>query len=287
LQGNSNAFHYCDYSDRIDSLIDALSIDPDDVQGLKDYFKTIYYVDDDYGKTRYLIYNTGGGSTAINQYTGVDGSNEDLLILDWAYDVLMSTPEGYNFVACSHIPTGLDWDGDTPGSTPIASSRQSFPSLIAAVKSKRSLTVSYPDIGSLSVWTGTSSQTFDFANAPDLGVVMIIGGHYHIDSAVIGGFSSTSSLDRSHFSGTQAAFNATAYECYQSATAAENGHRAYELPIIYTQHDAYIHNDVEHSYPKTYGTITEQSFDVVTITPGGNIALTRFGAGYDRTVTIH
>lgn len=288
-QGCDSRFHYCDfYDDRIDQIKGDLGMTDADAEKMKQYFRTCYYLDDDNGKTRYIVYNTGAGNggSGITQFISSDitGSYEELLVIEWMYSVLMSTPEGYNVVACTHIPAGLGWD--SPAETPVSAVRKRFACIFPAMKAKSQLTISFgSSVANIDRWCDPT-LTLDFSNAPDIGTLLIMGGHYHVDTFAVFGFHGAPT-SYTNVSGKQYEINGTSLTCYQKSDTPVSGeHKAFEVPIIITQHDAYTKNSMSLSHQMTKDTITEQVVDVVTICPNGDIALTRIGAGNDRYVTI-
>ena len=289
MQGCDSRFHYCDfYDDRIDALGVSEGMTSEQVAKMKEYFRTCYYVDDIEGKTRYIVYNTGAGNydgeSGIQTFISEDVSStfEEFLILEWLYDVLMSVPAGYKVVICSHIPCNVGWEN--PTDKPISSNRTALMYILLSFVRKMNASVYIPNtVSDIEKWCNRS-LTFDFRDAPETGTVLIMGGHYHIDTFVAVGLGSN--LGQSYIGGTQSDINATALTVAQSADELTTGHRRNEIPIIITQHDAYTKNSMARSHTMELGTITEQVVDVVTIKDNGDIALTRIGAGNDRYVTV-
>jgi len=289
-QGCDNRFHYCDYYDgRIDSMASSKGMTVEQVAALKQYFRTCYYVDDAEGKTRFIIYNTGAGEGGSGITTFIDsyirGSFEELLIIEWIYDVLMHTPTGYNVILSTHIPGDFSWDSDNE--TFLSSIRAKFAAVVAGMKARKNVTVYLPNpISDYSWWGGESTMHFNYTYAPVVGIVAVIGGHAHVDKFGRYGFTDTS-YTTSKFGSITSAVNALSYTCHQSSDEYVQGERyVAEVPVILSQHDAYTKNSGPYSHTMELGTITEQVVDVVTITPEGNIALTRIGAGNDRLLTI-
>ena len=286
-QGCDARFHYCDfYDNKIDAMQTAKGMTDEQVSRLKQYFRTCYYVDDVEGKARYIIYNTGAGDggSGITEFIDsyITGSFEELLVIEWMYEVLMHTPTGYNVILCTHIPGDFSWS--TGGTSILSSVRQKFAACIAGMKAKQVVTVYMPNNITDYSWWGGNTLTFDYRNAPDIGLLLVMGGHTHVDTFGKYGFSS--GYTSSNVPNIQSDINATAYTVKQSSTTYEDGTYKYEVPIILSQHDAYIRNSGPYSHAMQLGTVTEQVIDVVTITPSGDVALTRIGAGNDRYLTI-
>lgn len=289
-QGCDKRFHYCDYyDDRIDSMQASKSMTDDEVARLKQYFRTCYYVDDVDGKVRYIVYNTGAGDggSGISQYIDsyITGTYEELLVIEWVYNTLMNTPTGYHIILCTHVPGDFSWS--SPNQSILSATRQRFAAVVAGMKARKRVSAFLPtSLSDYSWWGGTRELYFDYRNAPEVGIVAVIGGHTHVDTFGLYGFSATD-YDSSHIISRQLEINGLSATCHQSSTSYETGVKYIsEVPIILTQHDAYINNSGPNSHEMELGTVTEQVFDVVTITPDSNIALTRFGAGNDRYLTI-
>ena len=288
-QGCDNRFHYCDfYDDRIDAMQSSKGMTDAQVAALKQYFRTCYYVDDIHGKTRFIIYNTGAGDGGSGITTFIDpyitGSYEEMLVMEWVYDVLMHTPTGYNVILSTHIPGDFSWSSG--GTSFLSSQRLRFAAVISGFKAKKMVTCDLPSGVTDDGWWGGSTLYFDYREAPDVGVVAVVGGHAHVDTFGRYGFSTTD-YDTSHFTSIQGDVNGLAETCYQSSTTYTAGEQFIsEVPVILSQHDAYTNNSGPNSHAMELGTVTEQVIDVVTITPDGNIALTRIGAGNDRFLTI-
>lgn len=290
MQGCDKRFHYCDYYDnQIDAMRSSKNMTDAQVAAMKQYFRTCYYVDDDQGKVRYIIYNTGAGEGGSGITTFIDayitGSYEELLVIEWVYDTLIHTPSGYNIILSTHIPGDFSWSSG--GGDFLSSTRQRFAAVVAGMKAKKNVTVYLPNsIEDYSWWGGNDTLYFDYTNAPDVGIVAVVGGHTHVDTFGKYGFSTTD-YDSSHLGDVQGDINGTTFTCNQSATTyVSEEHYIAEVPVILSQHDAYTKNGGPYSHTMELGTVTEQVVDVVTITPSGDIALTRIGAGNDRYLTI-
>ena len=288
-QGCDARFHYCDFYDaRIDAMKTEKGMTDEQVARMKQYFRTCYYVDDVEGKARYIIYNTGAGEggSGITEFIDplITGSYEEMLVMEWVYNVLMHTPVGYNVILCTHIPGDFSWT--TGGQGLLSAIRQKFATVVAGMKAKKNVTVYMPNAITDYSWWGGSTLTFNFTNAPDIGLLLVMGGHTHVDAFGKYGFISNAYTSSAISKGVQSDVNATDYTVKQSSTAYGDGTYIYEVPIILTQHDAYTKNSGPNSHTMELGTITEQVIDVVTITPSGDVALTRIGAGNDRYLTI-
>lgn len=287
-QGCDSRYHYCDYyDDRIDTLKTSWGMSDAEAAAMKQYFRTCYYVDDHDGGVRYIVYNTGAGDggSGIRQYISsyITGSYEEMVVIEWVYDVLTHTPEGYHVILCTHIPGDFSWSSGNR--TFLSDARTRFACMIAGMKAKAYSDVWLPNGIDTYDWWGSQQLYFDFRNAPDVGIVAVIGGHTHVDTFGRYGFTNGGTANN-NIRSLQEDVNGTTCTCYQSATVAENSHWRYEVPVILSQHDAYTGNSGPNSHTMTLDTVTEQVIDVVTITPDGNMAFTRIGAGNDRYLTI-
>ena len=257
----------------------------DDLEELISTFKMNYYLDDDYNKIRYIVYSTGAPNNGkLKEYFGVSGMDESLIALDWIAETLMTTPQNYDVVISGHEPT---YYAEAHNNNILTNSNKALFHMISAFKKKVNATVYVPQSAGDSKlklwydWLNTSSQhSYDFTNAPTIGKILVIGGHWHKNFAQVGTFDNTGLYKNANYSAS--------YHDGLSTIDNSNG----QLPIIYTQCDSYsMYNWPNHEQDSTDGyamitnSITEQCFDIVTLTNNG-IVLTRIGAGENRTFTL-
>ena len=227
-----------------------------------------YYVDDPIQKMRYIIMNTGTPRDTLynNVYTG---NNEIYIQLNWLYDTLMSTPDGYSVIIFGHqfftgyfylqeenLPPNPDFTVYTPV-VPIAR-------MMIGAKNKLLI-----DTGGNSSYyeKGDVKEQYDFSKAPDIIPICLWCGHHHIDANWVYNMdddSMTYSPDCPH----GADDNKILMICTTSDT--KNGTSTYKdyLPA------------------RSVGDRTEHAFDIVSINKDERtIYATRVGYGNDRTFT--
>ena len=248
-----------------DEAIATKTSDPDLTEEYKGYFKLNYVVNTSNGIT-IIVYNTGAHGSFVRENFGIHGVDEIYLHQKWLYNVLMNIPAGNDVVLCGHEETyGI--------SDPLSSWNMRSAILqmcgLAGKKRVELYQQSYVITEKTYPWIpNTQYPVYDFTNAPTGGKVFALQGHWHHDYVVKCGFSG-SGVAISIWDG--------------SATFTKaNG----EIPIVTTICDAagqyrnepsegYITDPV--GFTMESGTVTEQAFDVVTITDTG-IVTTRFGA---------
>lgn len=230
----------------------------DDYNEIMDFFKTVYYVDNDRIKTRIIVLNCGNGGNYGALYTVFGTTGIDLLRtqIPFLIDSLYSTPSGYNVCILSHK---LEYGGAAPNA--IMSLLSGFKTKISRIKPSPS-TSGNANIESF--WAYNTS--YDFSDAPDLGFVFSLNGHTHTDRIKWAGFVN-GSISRGN--------------TYDGVTVL-NQNESGQIPYITTATDASANTEPD-SPTMTNGTVTEQCFDVISILSDG-LALTRFGAGDNRRI---
>lgn len=258
------------YQDESSRLSD-FTTDPNVLNELTEYFKTIYYVDDDKNRVRYISLNTGNPNYGeIYDIFGVSQIDELLLQLDFLYKALHGTPKGYNVAILAHVLGAFNSDG-----TASLSYNSTLVAKIASAllrKDTASIYVNTLNISAnLDAWYVTGWHNYPFADANDIGKIVMVCGHQHYDGIIKAGYSGTD-----YVSG--------AYDGISVLNSA-NG----DIPLIITSTDAYGQASssqvANRAITMTLGTTTDQLFDVVTFVDNG-IALTRIGAGSDRFIYI-
>lgn len=120
----------------------------------------------------------------------------------------------------------------------------------------------------------TNYPTYDFTNAPDVGKVSLMQGHWHHDFVVKVGIATEQSGN--YTKPTVELWNETDH--FSKAAG--------EIPIItticdafgaYNKNDSYPNDPADWDMTQLSGTVEEQAFDVVIIT-GTGVVTTRFGA---------
>lgn len=162
------------------------------VDAMMKYNRLHYYVDDDVNKTRYIIYNTGApDNIVVKKILGVESQEEINLQTNWMYETLMSTPTGYDVVVCAHKAT---YDPNAPsGGTCIGPyTHYNLIGQLSCIKMKARMNskLTAPQSAAINPdWMSTSTaQLLDFTNAPDVGKIVHLVGHWHYDYALKGYF---------------------------------------------------------------------------------------------------
>ena len=235
--------------------------DNNDKEEFVAWCKLHYYYDDIAHKTRHIILNRVGFSPIFKKYfRGLD--IELKLQFEWLYDALLGTPDDYNVVVTVHFLT--EWETNSITNVPALNVMK----LLSLAKTNGS--------GSFSVATGwnnnaqvTQSKTFDFTGRNRTGKIICLCGHSHWDYSCV-----------CHtVNGTYKSEDYT-----DNLVIGDDG-----ILCIMTQTDAIRSANYDMSqYPATSvqatmtnDTVTEQCFDIVTITED-NVVCTRIGAGNDR-----
>lgn len=257
---------FCNYDEKIEGL----DITDNEKAELKQYFRNNYHIDDVTNGVRYVVFNTGSPQTSslVAEMFGLDSLDEMNLALDWFDSVLKSTPAGYDIVLCGHEPTFYE------NNRPFYLSHWMFYKMLALYKNKRKESFNLYDFGNdaLTAWIGGTSYGVDYRDVPDVGAVVVLGGHWHRDMYA--------KYEYSVQTGGGLDVVNTEYHVDYSAL---------EIPIVFAQCDAYGRLEPEWGHTPhsmTKGTVTEQCFDVVTITEDNRVVFTRFGAGVDRVLHI-
>ena len=89
------------YWDAYKDIITPMALDAENLVELENAFKMSYYYDDTSNKIRYVVLETGlSGITPISK---VFSDSYYRIFVPWYYDVLLSTPEGYDVIVCGHM----------------------------------------------------------------------------------------------------------------------------------------------------------------------------------------
>lgn len=262
-------YHFYDASEK---LANYAEVGSDDYNGAMAFFHTVYYVDDARDKIRYISLNCGCGGTygAMKNIFGSAGSTLLRLQADWLADTLMSTPTGYDVIILSH-----KGNGSYVGTNAVV-----INSIIYGVKRKSSNVCPHPSTAggsNIDSWWPNTTR-YDFSKAPDLGLVIAVNGHSHADSLQFFG-----KLNGTYYSGNPAVSISSGSTIYQPDVVG-SAVETLQIPIITTACDSL--GAAESTSPvMTADTVTEQCFDVVTITDDA-IIMTRFGAGDDRVLYL-
>jgi hypothetical protein len=228
--------------------------DSADLKEMVCYNRFHFFVDDNENKVRYINLYTGTAQNGIvRDYTNTYAYGETLLQVPWLYEVLKTVPEGYDVICVGHQmlqPSSFDAISDSVR-VPIR--------LLCARRAKVAFSYNLPARG---VYYDAETRTFDFTGLPDIGKVILVTGHYHVDNAVL------FTIDE----------NGTMTATDPSGTNIGNG-----VIGTITQCDAYGQT-VTGSAEMVKDTISEVCFDIVTYNDSG-VYFTRIGAGSDRSFT--
>ncbi len=232
------------------------------------YMKMHYYYDDTENGIRYINVVTGNTYSGIlkNDFSASNGS-ELILQYQWFYESLMSVPNGYDVVVTGHAPILYSKDNNIEGDQVGKYSLQ-LCKMLSALKTKGKATITNDvNNSNLNKFLSYGNTEFDFADANDVGSVLVLGGDMHWDNACITGYVGDE---------------------YTTRHAYENE--------LFTQGDILVvatHADQLADYsklpygekfaPMTEGTITDQCFDIVTLGADGKTYFTRVGVGESRT----
>lgn len=240
------------------------------------YRKMHYYMDDDKQKIRYIVLcatNTNNNGV-VRTYFGAVSLNEACLQYEWFRDTMKSTPDGYDIVVLSHVIVNDKKDG-TGTWLPYAQIGY-YLRMMGGMATHTNVTIrnlvstSSTDGALLDTFFSSGDHTMTFNDVTtNHDIMFMLGGDDHCD--VLLEYDKTSNMGSFIASG--------------DSVSLSTGH----VPGITTLCDARAVPSVNKDGVKETmdaGTITEQCFEVVTLTPDKQIVFTRFGAGADRTIQI-
>lgn len=222
------------------------------------FFHTVYYVDDVERNIRFIVLNCGnaGDYGAMYDVFGDTGTPLMRLQFDFLAETLMDTPAGMNVCVLSH----------KGAFSSVAS--YIFQRILSAFKAKKNWTNPESSSQNETIDTWWPNRTnYNFTEAPDIGILFTLQGHVHYDNLFWSGYDSEGTYSRGN------AYNGETLDQTKG-----------QIPHIFTSCDAYMNRDAL-APAMELGTITEQCFDIVSVSDG-HIHLTRFGAGSDRDVYV-
>lgn len=237
------------------------------INDLLKYNKLHYYYDDHKNKVRYIVYNTGCPlNNVVKTFLGVQHNPEGYLQTLWMRDVLLSTPSGYDVIAVAHESV---YSGDEhPDDMASSFYMKNMMAMMSALKRKISIKV-WIDTSLATLipteWMPTGSVQCNFTNAPDVGKVILLCGHWHRDLAGIGSYGSSTGIND---------FKVPLVEDLTfSSPISVNQSELGEIPVVLTRCDkCWADNDTV----DISGTTNEHSFDIVTLTDT-DVVFTRVG----------
>ena len=213
-----------------------------------------YYIDDTENKVRYIMLN----SHHNDELKSSDGSavhNPFRVFrfgqkqIDWLALTALDVPEGYSIIVASHVPIYVAYLNSWGGEN---GENVLVRKLLNAYNKKTHFNYSFDG----EFENDNVNIDADFSNAKGK-VLATFSGHIHYDSAIScnGIMTITTRCD-----------------------AREENRDGNQ----YTTKDDYLYNE------RVKGTVTEQSFDVITVSPSQNkVYCTKIGAGEDRVISIN
>lgn len=161
------------------------------VDALLEYNKLHYYVDDDINKTRYVVYNTGApDNIVISTILGPRNQAEQYLQIDWIHNTLMTTPANYDIVLCAHEAT-LD-PRQTLTSYLNTAYEYDIIGQLCCMKKRAGMNIRIASDAAARInpdWmVNSTSRALDFTDAPDVGKIVLLCGHWHRDYALMAYF---------------------------------------------------------------------------------------------------
>ncbi len=263
LYGKANFFFDTSLIELADSgKITFTAVGPYSAEDMKEQYiawaKMHYYYDDVENGIRYIVYNSGGCGITENYTLGEALWNKIIPTqLDFIASSLKSTPSNYDVVFCGHML------GDK---VDYSDKQESIFKILSAFKSGSSVTLeAVGDNDNINAVIGDSQKQYDFTDTDFKGTVFAIGGHWHRDMSYLYGTNSEGVYE-----------NNVPYA--SGVTVPEDG-----IFLIDLNNDCLEPLQSGETYPiMERDTLSENCFNVITITDEGDIVVTRFGAGEDR-----
>lgn len=262
-----NAYHFYDASEKLAQFATAGS---DDYNEAMAFFHTVYYVDDNEQRVRYIVLNTGCGGNfgAMYNIFGTAGSTLLRLQADWLADTLKNTPSNYDVIVLSH-----------KGNTSYSGTNATVINAIMYGAKVNGIVYPHPSsaqLANVDSWWPNTTQ-YDFSNGNKIGRILAINGHHHGD--VLRYFGRLNA-ETSYATTTVIQSGSTIIQPDSDGSLPNSC----QIPIIVTSCDS-LGVTESYSPSMTAGTITEQCFDVITLTDDA-VVMTRIGAGDDRILYI-
>lgn len=257
-------YHWYDCREK---LADFATPGSDDYNEAVAFFHTVYYVDDENLKIRFISLNCGNAGAYGGMYNifGESGTHLLRLQFDWLVDTMMSTQSGWDIVLLSHKGNG----GNGGVSADILNS------IVYNFRIKNPTASGSPSSSTTAIeqwWP--HSWSYDFSHAPSVRYIIAINGHEHEDRLMAWGKSNGTYSKNALYVASGSTIN-------QPDSGTSNN---IQIPLIVTNCDS-LGVAGSNSPTMTAGTVTEQCIDVITITDTG-LVMTRIGAGDDRSLTI-
>ena len=216
--------------------------------------KMHYHYDDDESRIRYIVMDTGDCGLVAYYVLKRLWTSIFPVEYDWLAETLMSTPEGYDIAVVGHM-FATQVQGQGGGSHGIYKILQAFHS-----KSKVSIQVGKSNENS-AILIGDMTKEYDFSGSSFNKMIFTMAGHWHRERI---------------------------YMWYNEEDGTEHVNEPYEIGKVYPDNAMalfLINNDCfekptdELDVEMIPGTVTEQCFDIVTLTDDGRVVITKIGAG--------
>lgn len=273
----------------LSTQIASISQSDADTAELTGWSKLHYYVDDDEERTRYIvIYSSCPDNVFITSYTGFPndggGGPSTVMQYEWFVSTLMSTPTGYDIVVVAHC---ADSEAKRPPERRELRNYFDYFTRIASAFHKKctgfKLNVALFDENacpSNAFWT-RETKIWDFSNAPNVGKILFVAGHIHANAEYVSRITTDSTVNPTYEKG-KARNNGDPADSettiFDSATV---DFASGEIVTIISKCDA-VGQALQ---TMTRDTVTEQAFDIITLTDTGVDCL-RVGAGWSRFVPV-
>ena len=224
--------------------------------------KMHYHYDDEENKIRYIVMDTGDcgliGFYVLNMLWTAIFPVE----YDWLVDTLKSTPEGYDIAVVGHL-----FASQKPGE---GGRSHGIYKILSAFRGKRKVTFGIGNVNdNAKILIGDMEKNYDFTDSTFSGTVFTMGGHWHRERCFI---------------------------WYTDEEGVQHVNEPYESGKKYPEDAMFnilINNDCyekpadEIDVEMIPDTVTENTFDIVTLTEDGKIVITKIGAGDDVTYSYN
>lgn len=281
----------------LSTQIGSVSQSETDTAELTGWSKLHYYVDDADEMTRYVvIYSSCPDDVFLPTYTGFasdsGGGPSTVMQYEWFAETLMSTPTGYDVVVVAHC---ADSEGTTSPSRQVLRNYFDYFTRIASAFHKKctgfKLNVVLFDENacpSNAFWT-RETKIWDFSTAPNVGKIIFVAGHIHRNVEYVTRITTDSTVNPTYEKGKARNNGNPAISGVEIFDSAVVDYGSGEVVTLISQCDGYG-QAIGAKYPNELAemaidTITEQSFDIITLTNTG-IVCTKVGAGWDRMIPV-
>lgn len=231
----------------------------EDVEDLKAYLNTNYYVDRDDEKIRYIVLQTGEWNNGVCSkcIDGTYGYAELYLGMPLLYKALKTLPEGYTAVVAGHNFFRF---------VPMNEFSLEVAKMLYARKHCLKISMQNHTGWDMSPFFPNGEVEFDFTDCKPAKVICLCG-NAHRDNIAL------NYLEDGEMISVE----------YDEDLAKEKG----AVMFVMTQRDTYVICPSKgSSWEMKPDTISEQCFDIVTLTDDNYAVFTRIGAGFDRKVIL-